>query len=128
MIVVTLGLHVVVGIQQDSWCTVRRRMTGNDGGCSPFLDGAHVVEPGGRQQVRDGSRTAVHLAPPSGVRPHGLDPNEVLEVAAHRWQDVPDAFHKIGHDPTVVLTSILLAGRTRGLQWMLAFADRNARG
>ncbi len=97
--VVVLGLHVVVGVEQHRGRAVRAGLVGDHRG-RPAV-GAHDVdrrEPLGAEQGGDRLGTALHLAGAGGVGAHGLDADEVLEIAAEAGEDVGHGGVQVFHE------------------------------
>ena len=94
---VALGLHVMVGVEQDRQGADRRRAPGDDSRGTALADGADVVEARLGQQLRHHLGAAVHFIAAAGVGPHRLDSDEILEIGAHRWQHRLHPVDEIAH-------------------------------
>ena len=83
---IAFGLDVVVCVQQHRGRSRRRRMPGDDGGCTALADDLHVIETGLRQQIRRGLGAALHLSAAGRVGPDRFDADQGLEITAYRRQ------------------------------------------
>ena len=77
---VALGLHVVVGVQQDGRRAGRGGVAGYDGRGTALADDAHIVEPDSGEQVGDRLCAAVHLVATTRVGPYRLDADQIFEI------------------------------------------------
>ena len=105
LVVVALGLHIVMGIQQHRRRARWRRMPGDDGRCAALADDLHIAEPGLRQQLCHCLGASLHLTPARRVRPHRLDAHQVFQVPPHRRQHVTHPLHQIAHGTRLALSA-----------------------
>ncbi|COX37308.1 Uncharacterised protein [Mycobacterium tuberculosis] len=92
---VTLGLDVVVGIEQHRRRPRRRRVPRDHRRRTALADNPHVVKTGLRQQVCHRTRAAVNLVAPIWVGPHRFDADQLLEITPHRRQHLTDALNQL---------------------------------